>query len=57
MKKNHGINKLMALMLLGSIVFGNITLYKQTIPRERSSYSYEVKGLNESDNLDVGKAD
>lgn len=59
MKNNRGIKKFIALLLLGSLVFSNIALYKDSMPKERSAYLYEVRSQipNKFYGLDVGKAD
>ena len=59
MKNNRRIKKFMALLLLGSIVFSNIALCKDSMPKERSAYLYEARRQipNKSYGLVVGKAD
>ena len=57
MKKNSGIHKLLTFLLLGTIVFSNISLYKHPIQKDYLDNSYEVRMQNKTNGLDVGKAD
>lgn len=56
MKKNHGIQKLAILALLGVFTFSNTIPYQQFIQKNKQ-LEIRVQSQKKSNGLDVGKAD
>ncbi|HEM3561905.1 TPA: hypothetical protein U1B53_002099 [Streptococcus suis] len=56
MKKNSGIHKLVALVLLGVVTFSNTAPYQRFAQNNRQ-LEIRVQPQQKSNGLDVGKAD
>lgn len=56
MKKNRGIQKLLALLMLSVVTISQVAFY-QGIAQREGYYYIQVESQKKSNGLDVGKAD